>query len=182
MKINNLSVSGPHLSAYVLQSFSKLCDPLSGPSPCSAFLAIIASAATVFALAGSIAADPIAPERIEVIDGDTIRIDGRPPSHRLVGFNAPETFRAANAAEHELGLKAAERLRALVRAGNLDYTEVRCSCRPGTEGTPACNYGRRCGALRASGEDVGTILIREGLAVPFICGRTGCPPTPNPWR
>ncbi|PPQ42237.1 nuclease [Rhodopseudomonas palustris] len=137
------------------------------------------AAAAVFAFSNSTAADPIAPDRIEVIDGDTIRIDGRSPSHRLVGFNAPETFRAANPAEHELGLKAAERLRALVRAGNLDYTEVPCSCRPGTEGTPACNHGRRCGTLRAAGEDVGEILIREGLAVPFICGRTGCPPTPG---
>lgn len=143
---------------------------------------LIAAAAALAALPAAAPAEPIAAERVEVVDGDTIRIDRRWPAHRLVGFNAPETFRAANPAEHALGLRAADRLRALVRAGDLDYTEVPCACRPGTAGTGACNYGRRCGTLRAAGEDVGAILIREGLAVPFICKGDHCPPTPNPWR
>jgi endonuclease YncB( thermonuclease family) len=29
--------------------------------------------------------------------------------------------------------------------------------------------------------DVGLILIRENLAVSFVCGQTSCPPTPKPW-
>lgn len=55
------------------------------------------------------------------------------------------------------------------------------SCKPGTEGTDKCNYGRSCGALKVDGKDVGQTLIAEGLAVPFVCGRNGCPPTPSPW-
>jgi len=51
----------------------------------------------------------------------------------------------------------------------------------GTEGTPSCNYGRRCGILKANDRDVGAILISENLAVPLICGQTRCPPTPKPW-
>ncbi len=73
------------------------------------------------------------------------------------------TRRAACAAERDLGDKATRRVRELVRAGNLDFEFVACSCRPGTEGTPACNYGRHCGTLKAAGRDVGEILIAEGL-------------------
>ncbi len=45
----------------------------------------------------------------------------------------------------------------------------------------ACNYGRSCAFLKANGEDVAAILIREGLAVPLVCGAASCPPTPKPW-
>jgi endonuclease YncB( thermonuclease family) len=133
-------------------------------------------------LAAAAAAEQIDPGQIRVIDGDTIRIDGQKPDHRLVGFNAPETRRAANETERELGGKATARLRAIVRAGGLDYTLVPCACRTGAEGTPWCNYGRPCGMPRSHGEDVGEILIREGLAVPFVCGEHSWPRTPNPWR
>ena len=124
---------------------------------------------------------PISAEDVRVIDGDTIRAFRKRPNVRLVGFNAPETRRAACDAEEELGAKATRRLRALVRDGNLDFEFVVCSCPAGTEGTPACNYGRRCGTLKANGRDVGAILIAEGLAVPFQCGPTKCPKTPRPW-
>src|SRR5215471_18889486 len=88
---------------------------------------------------------PIEPGDVLVIDGDTIRVYQKQPNVRLVGFNAPETRRAACAAERELGA------RATLRDSNLDFEFVACSCTPGTEGTPACNYGRRCGTLRANG-------------------------------
>lgn len=126
-------------------------------------------------------AEPIDPGDIRVIDGDTIRVYHERPDVRLVGFNAPETRRAACDAEAELGARATRRLRDLVRAGNLDFTYVKCSCPPGTEGTFICNYGRECGTLKSGGRDVGTILIEEGLAVPFVCGATRCPKTPRPW-
>jgi endonuclease YncB( thermonuclease family) len=119
--------------------------------------------------------------RILVLDGDTIRIDGRRPDVRLVGFNAPETSRAQCRAERELGEAATKRLRQLVSGSTLDFDFVACACRPGTEGTDTCNYGRRCGVLRANGRDVAGTLIAEGLAVPFHCRGTGCPPTPRPW-
>ena len=126
-------------------------------------------------------AEPIDPEDIRVIDGDTIRVYHERPDVRLVGFNAPETRRAACQAEAELGAKATRRVRDLVKAGNLDFEYVRCSCTEETLGTFVCNYGRDCATLRANGRDVGTILIEEGLAVPFICGTTRCPKTPRPW-
>src|SRR5262249_23230109 len=63
-------------------------------------------------------AEPIDPQDIRVIDGDTIRVYHEPPDVRLVGFNAPETRRAVCEAEAELGAKATRRLRDLVRAGS----------------------------------------------------------------
>lgn len=116
-----------------------------------------------------------------VIDGDTVQIMRQRPDARLVGFNAPETYRAECKSERIQGERAKWRLRELVRSGSLEFDLVDCSCRPGTEGTRDCNYGRRCGILKANGTDVGLTLIAEGLAVPFICGSQGCPPTPRPW-
>lgn len=124
---------------------------------------------------------PITPDDVRVIDGDTIRIGHQKPDVRLVGFNAPETRRAICEAERELGDKATRRLRDLVRSSKLDFEFVACACSPGTEGKFVCNYGRRCGTLKADGRDVGAILISENLAVPFVCGQTRCPPTPKPW-
>ena len=146
--------------------------------PDTAALAVLVVAAGFTSL---VRAAPIEATDVRVIDGDTIRVYHRQPNVRLVGFNAPETRRAACAAERELGDKATRRVRDLVRAGDLDFEFVACSCRSGTEGTRTCNYGRRCGTLRATGRDVGEILIAEGLAVPFKCGATRCPPTPKPW-
>lgn len=123
----------------------------------------------------------IDPKEIRVIDGDTIRIYHKKPDVRLVGFNAPETRRAQCEAEEELGARATRRLREIVSAGNLNFEFVPCACQPGTEGTNACNFGRRCGILKAGGWDVGAILIRENLAVQFTCGATSCPKTPRPW-
>ncbi|MCD0416050.1 hypothetical protein LOC51_02380 [Rubrivivax sp. JA1024] len=84
--------------------------------------AILALIAAVFV--GAAAAEPIDASRIRVIDGDTIRIDGIKPDHRLVGFNAPETRRAKSEKERELGGRATARLREIVRSGKLDYATV----------------------------------------------------------
>ena len=123
----------------------------------------------------------ITPSRILVLDGDTIRIDGRKPDVRLVGFNAPETSRAECKGERDLGEAATRRLQQLVNGGSLDLRYVACNCSPGTEGTQRCNYGRRCGVLKAGGRDVGSILVAEKLAAPFHCSGTSCPRTPRPW-
>jgi micrococcal nuclease len=97
-----------------------------------------------------------------------------------VGFNAPETSNVCEA-ERQLGLRAAQRLRELVRGGHLDFMYVECSCPAEKQGTLFCNYGRDCGTLKSNGRDVGDILIAEGLAVPFVCGATRCPKKPHPW-
>jgi endonuclease YncB( thermonuclease family) len=140
----------------------------------------LALAALALATA-SASAELIAPAEIVVLDGDTIRISNRSPNIRLVGFNAPETWRAACPAEQAQGTRTTNRLRELVHGGKLDFEYVVCSCPAGTEGTPRCNYGRACGILKSNGRDVGAILIEEGLAVTFTCGATRCPPTPRPW-
>jgi endonuclease YncB( thermonuclease family) len=140
--------------------------------------------ATLFALlliAIPANAERIDPADIWVLDGDTIQVFRQRPNVRLVGFNAPEIHNTACQAEADLGAKATRRLRELVRAGGLEFEYVRCSCPEFTQGTFACNYGRSCGTLRSNGRDVGTTLIVEGLAVPFVCGVTHCPATPRPW-
>ncbi|MEO8667107.1 MAG: thermonuclease family protein [Bauldia sp.] len=138
-------------------------------------------------LAAALPADPPAhsltyqPDRVTVVDGDTIRIPEEHRAIRLVGFNAPESRDPQCPAEGALGQRAKTRLKELVATSRIDFSPVACACRPGTEGTSSCNYGRACGTLRADGEDVGDILIAEGLAVPFHCRGTGCPRTPRPW-
>jgi micrococcal nuclease len=131
--------------------------------------------------AASASAAPIESNQVEVLDGDTIRLNQIKPDVRLVNFNAPETTSAKCDAERALGQRAARRLRELVQAGGLEFVSVKCSCVPSTAGTRYCNRGRRCGTLKAKGRDIGEILIAEGLAVPFVCGRYRCPKTSRPW-
>jgi endonuclease YncB( thermonuclease family) len=124
-------------------------------------------------------AESIKPGAIEVIDGDTIRANGR--IVRLAGLDVPEAgYHARCENERTLAAKTTFRLRQLVSRGGLDLQLVPCACRRGTEGTPHCNYGRACGVLTAVGEDVGALLISEGLARSYVCGRTSCPPR-RPW-
>ncbi|MCA2009842.1 SH3 domain-containing protein [Tritonibacter mobilis] len=119
---------------------------------------------------------------IRVIDGDTVGIRGQAANVRLVGFNAPETRSPKCSAEKSVGLQATARLRALIgSAQSIELERVACACRQGTEGTRRCNYGRQCGILKTNGNDVGRILISEGLAVRYICGRTSCPRRPGNW-
>ena len=106
-------------------------------------------------------ADAVDPHGVQVVDGDTVRVEGQP--YRLVGFDAPETYRAQCSSERELGNRATFRLRQLVAGGGVDLQRVPCSCRAGTvEGTPSCNYGRFCAVLTVRGKDVGPMLITEG--------------------
>jgi endonuclease YncB( thermonuclease family) len=121
------------------------------------------------------------PETTSIVDGDTIEVGADRKRVRLVGFNAPETAGAACERERDLGAKASKRLSDLIASEPAELQPIACACRAGTEGTPACNYGRACGILKVAGVDVGRTLISEGLAVPFTCSKTRCPSTPRPW-
>ncbi len=116
---------------------------------------------------------------IEVIDGDTVRMNGT--AYRLVGFDTPERGDKARCDDERRRAEAATaRLRTLVNKGDARLVRVVCACRPGEEGTRNCNYGRLCGSLSIGGRDVGSILIGEGLAHPYVCGATSCPQR-RPW-
>ena len=67
--------------------------------------------AVLLVVAGPTLAAPIDPQDVRIIDADTIRVFHKQPNVRLVGFNAPETRRAACEAEGELGAKATRRVR-----------------------------------------------------------------------
>lgn len=116
---------------------------------------------------------------IEVIDGDTVRLNGT--AYRLIGFDTPERGDKAQCDdERRRAENAAHRLRDLIATGNARLARVACACPPGHEGSRNCNYGRLCGSLTIGGRDVGQILIGEGLARSYMCGATSCPRR-RPW-
>jgi micrococcal nuclease len=131
---------------------------------------------------GEVQATQLSGRSIKVIDGDTVRVPGEPQRVRLVGFNTPEVFSPKCTRERQLGEQASQRLRQLLNnALSIEFKRVACSCKPGTEGTRACNYGRICGTLSVNSVDVGKTLIAEGLAARYQCGRYSCPPQPRNW-
>jgi endonuclease YncB( thermonuclease family) len=141
---------------------------------------IIGAAAALPLLSISIArCEPVAPSDVRIIDGDTVEVEGK--RIRLVGFDAPELDHARCAAERGLAERAASRLRQIVREGDdIDVRFIACSCRSGTEGTKACNWGRACAYLIVDGKDVGGVLMAELLAHPYVCSAYRCPRR-QPW-
>jgi hypothetical protein len=92
----------------------------------------------IFAFAFGARSAPIEPNRIEVLDGDTIRVGS--DIFRLVGFNTPEPERDARCeAERSLPAKASSLLRKVIARGSLDLERVPCACPAGTGGTSRCN-------------------------------------------
>jgi endonuclease YncB( thermonuclease family) len=123
----------------------------------------------------SASAEAIKATDVHVIDGDTIEALGK--RIRLVGFDTPELGEHAHCGlERMLAARATSRLRQMIQlSDDIDLQIVECSCRPGTAGTMACNYGRACGYLMVDGQDVGDVLIAENLAHPLVCGKYSCP-------
>ncbi len=96
--------------------------------------------------------------RVVIIDGDTIAIGSE--RVRILNVDTPETFRPRCEAELVAGLKAKERLAELLRAGPVGID------RHGED-----RYRRTLARLSVGGRDVGSVLIAEGLALPWKDGR-----------
>jgi len=91
-----------------------------------------------------------------VADGDHIWLYGE--EVRLEGFTTPSATAPACHAEAELGERAAERLREVLSAGDFDVTRVS----PYNEN----DDGLVLRTIIIGSEEVGAILVREGLARP----------------
>lgn len=119
------------------------------------------------------------PAGTKAADGDTISFKDKRPNVRLVGCDTPESYRGQCDAERRLAKQAKSYLQKIINTGNAQLQYVRCSCKPGEEGTQKCNHGRACGIVRLNNENICDILIEEGLAVSFVCSTTSCPPQQN---
>ena len=95
--------------------------------------------------------------RAVIIDGDTIALGSE--RVRILNIDAPESFRSHCERELRAGLKAKERLAALVRSGAIEVE------RHGQD-----RYRRTLARITVSGRDVGEVLVREGLALPWRDG------------
>lgn len=106
-------------------------------------------------LAATILASPI-----ETIDGDTIDAGGQ--RIRIANIDAPELGHAQCDAEKRLGTVAKRRLASLLEQGTVTLI-------PGDpkDGRTKDRHGRLLGTLSVDGQDIGEILITEGLARPW---------------
>jgi endonuclease YncB( thermonuclease family) len=95
---------------------------------------------------------------IVIIDGDTIDVRGE--RIRILNIDAPESFRSRCEAELKLALRTEERLGQLLRSGPVEV---------GREGQD--RYRRSLAMLSVREGDVGRILVRERLALPWKDGR-----------
>lgn len=99
------------------------------------------------------------PERVagqaRVIDGDTLDLDGR--RIRLAGLDAPELGQTCERAgvPYRCGETARDALRELVRTG------LSCTV------SGLDKYRRDLARCEASGRDVGSVLVMQGLAVAY---------------
>lgn len=104
----------------------------------------------------------VAPPEVEIIDGrQALIIDGDDfvlgsEQVRLLSIDAPSTRAPRCEGELVTGLKAADRLAALLHTGPVDVT------RSGRKD----GLGRTLASVSVAGDDVGRTLIREGLALP----------------
>ncbi len=99
-----------------------------------------------------------------VYDGDTVEMlcGAEKLTARLVGFDTPETKDPQCPEELALGKRATDRLRVLVRSGPVELYRL------GHD-----KYGRDLVTLTVAGQDVGNVLVAEGLAHAYHGGARG---------
>lgn len=93
---------------------------------------------------------------IRVVDGDTIEYKGI--NYRIMGYDTPETRSAKCKSEKVLGDQATQRLSQLIYKANL----IKFNSENKRD-----KYGRGLGQLLIDEQDVGPLLISEGLARPY---------------
>ena len=105
-------------------------------------------------------------ERIEVVDGDSIRVVGDAADYsdavlyRLIGYDAPETHRPKTEHEAGWGAFATDKLKAAIA----NATRIRL--RPKVFGQ-RWHRNSRLARLYIDGVDVAEIAIKEGWGHPF---------------
>ncbi|WP_343714028.1 thermonuclease family protein [Inquilinus sp.] len=90
---------------------------------------------------------------VEVVDGDTIRVDGQ--RVRLWGYDAPERLQSCriNGVERAIGEEATEGLKAILAGG-----ELRCTTKDHDR------YGRTVAECWAGQQSIGDAMVRSGWA------------------
>ncbi|MBD9638602.1 excalibur calcium-binding domain-containing protein [Ensifer sp. ENS07] len=109
------------------------------------------------AVIAAVAATSVSAATVNLIDGDTVRINGR--TIRIVEIDAPETYKPRCELERMLGYAAKQRLRQLLDAGNITYEPA------GTD-----RYNRTLAHVFAGGINVGSTLLAEGHALAYRPG------------
>ncbi|NQZ73419.1 MAG: thermonuclease family protein [Dinoroseobacter sp.] len=105
-------------------------------------------------------AETVPSKSLYLIDGDTAKYNGQ--TYRLVGYDTPETWMPKCDFEQAFGEMATERARQLVRnAGAVNFTIL-----PGKD-----VYNRGLARIAIKGNDLGDILISEGLARRYVSGK-----------
>ena len=86
----------------------------------------------------SLRPDPVLTGPIEVIDGDTVRLNGT--AYRLIGFDTPERGDKAQCDdERRRAENATHQLLDLIATGNARLTRVACACPPGQRAVATAN-------------------------------------------
>ena len=95
-----------------------------------------------------------------VVDGDTFWLDGL--KIRIADIDTPETHGPRCTAEGALGMRATQRLLALLNAGAFSLTAVE---------RDLDRYGRTLRIVTRQGRSIGARLVAEGLARPWTGAR-----------
>ncbi|WP_367278310.1 thermonuclease family protein [uncultured Roseobacter sp.] len=105
------------------------------------------------------AIEGVAPSRLTVVDGDTVRLEDE--TIRLIGFDTPETYQADCESKRARGEAATARLRDLLVAASEAWLRFRAN---------SDRYQRRLAQLTLDGQNVADTMVDEGLARPYNGG------------
>jgi micrococcal nuclease len=108
-------------------------------------------------IASLLASALLATSAPHVVDGDTLDIDGE--RIRIANIDAPEIGHPQCDAEKRLGEVAKRRLKDLLANGRIEVVRG-----DPADGRMKDRYGRTLAIILVDGQDVGVVLVGEGLA------------------